>query len=289
MDPWAAAAVLVTALTYAATLGAAGASGFLAYSWGLLAPEDRRAIRRWAALLGVAGCVIGALRLGVAAAWMDGSGAGLTDPSLWRLAAQSGEGAALGLRGVALVLLSAALLRDRRPGALALLGAAGAAGSFALTGHVHRTASALPAGLLWVHLLGVACWVGALVPLLLIARRGEPARIAPPARRFGVLAVPVVGALIAAGVLVLASLLESPAELWSSDYGRLVLLKLGAVAGLLACAALNKLSLTPRLCAGDARAVRALRISIGLEIVLALGILVLTAAFTTLTGPPSLE
>jgi putative copper export protein len=54
-------------------------------------------------------------------------------------------------------------------------------------------------------------------------------------------------------------------------------------------AAFNKLRLTPRLLAGDARALRNLKSSIRAELALAAGILWVTACLTTLTGPPALE
>jgi copper resistance protein D len=83
-------------------------------------------------------------------------------------------------------------------------------------------------------------------------------------------------------------LLGDFAELWRSDYGRYVMLKLAFVAGLLCLAAFNKLSLTPRLLAGDTRALQALRTSIRLELLMGGLILLATAALTTVTGPPAL-
>ncbi len=70
-----------------------------------------------------------------------------------------------------------------------------------------------------------------------------------------------------------------------SRYGRLVSLKLGLVILLLAFAAFNKLRLTPRLLAADESAVRALRRSIKAEMLIAGLILLVTATFTTITGP----
>jgi Copper resistance protein D len=64
---------------------------------------------------------------------------------------------------------------------------------------------------------------------------------------------------------------------------------LAFVAALLCLAAFNKLRLTPRLQAGDTRALQALRISIRLELLLGVVILLTTAALTTVTGPPALD
>jgi putative copper export protein len=69
----------------------------------------------------------------------------------------------------------------------------------------------------------------------------------------------------------------------------LVLVKLAFVAGLLTLAAVNKLRLTPGVAAGDPTAVVNLRRSIAGEMTIAAAILVVTASFTTLVGPPELE
>jgi putative copper export protein len=125
--------------------------------------------------------------------------------------------------------------------------------------------------------------------LLLLARHNVPRRIASVAARFGTAAAAVVAALILAGLAVLGVLLNSASELWASGYGRTLCVKLALVACLLACAAFNKLRLTPRLMAGHAAAVRTLRASIRIELVLASLILIVTAVLTTLTGPPTPE
>jgi len=108
-------------------------------------------------------------------------------------------------------------------------------------------------------------------------------------KRFGELALYVVGALIAAGVVLLWILIGSPLALFDSAYGRLVAIKLLIVAGLLSLTAVNKLLLTPALLRGDVSALRRLRRSITIELALAGLILIVTAVFTTVTGPPALE
>jgi putative copper resistance protein D len=154
-------------------------------------------------------------------------------------------------------------------------------------GHVHALAAWLPTLVLAVHLTAAAFWLGALVPLFMIARDAELARVAAIAARFGAAALYVVGALLAAGIGLLALLLHHVADLWASEYGRLILTKLLLVAGLLALAALNHVRLTPRLFASDRAALGALQRSIGLEIALAAAVLLVTAALTTVAGPPS--
>jgi copper transport protein len=84
----------------------------------------------------------------------------------------------------------------------------------------------------------------------------------------------------------LLMLIVSAAPFWASDYGRMMAIKLLAVAALLSLAAWNKLVLTPRLLRGDARAVVQFRRSVLAEIGVGALILLITAGFTTLTGPP---
>jgi putative copper export protein len=114
-------------------------------------------------------------------------------------------------------------------------------------------------------------------------------RIAATARRFGTAALIVVGVLLAAGVSLLCLMLRGVSDLWADDYGRLALTKVLLVSCLLALAALNHLRLTPRLFAYDEGALRALKRSIMAELAVAGCILVVTAAMTTLAGPPALD
>jgi putative copper export protein len=87
----------------------------------------------------------------------------------------------------------------------------------------------------------------------------------------------------------LCLMLTDVRELWTDDYGRLVLTKVLLVCCLLALAALNHLRLTPRLFAYDTGALRALKRSILAELAVAGCVLVVTAAMTTLAGPPALD
>lgn len=286
---WDGLAVMVKAVLYAATLGAAGGVFFLSYADSLLDRVERLAARRLVQILVAASLIASVTRIVVSAGSMSGDASGMLDAGLVGMIWHAGEGRAIGVRAAGLLLALSGVLRHGRPGVLTLAGAAGAATSFAWVGHAHTTASGWPILLIGIHLLGVAFWLGALGPLLLLARHNDPRRIAPAAARFGTAAGSVVAALILAGLAVLWILLNSASELWTSGYGRTLCLKLALVACLLACAALNKLRLTPRLMAGDVNAVRTLRISIRIELVLASLILIVTAALTTLTGPPRPE
>jgi len=283
---WDAAVVIAKAIAYAGTLGAAGGVAFLVYGDGVIPPDCKLWIRRMQSALLVVALLASVAKILAMSASMAGDASGLFDSALAGMILHTGEGPALLARLCGLTLLGAAIIARRPPATVALLGAVLAATSFAWVGHVH----ALERPWLWiavlaVHLAGVGFWLGALMPLWFIARRADSAVTAAAAARFGGAAVVIVGILAVAGVSLLCILLQSPAELRSSSYGRLALSKIASVAFLLALAALNRLRLTPRMRARDASAAQAFGRSVLVEIVLALIILSITAAMTTLTGP----
>ena len=289
LTAWDIAAVIAKAVTYAATLSAAGGVYFLAYSHGLLGVGETRRIARLVLTLSVVAASVSCLRIAILTGSMSGEVAGMLDRELASMLLGAGEGRATGLRLAGLSLASLAVFSRQRPSALALLGASMAATSFAAVGHAHAVAaSSIAMALLGVHVLCVAFWLGALAPLLLVAGSGDVRHVAATARRFGSIAVGVVAVLVLSGATVLYFLLGSVSALGSSGYGRIVLVKLGLVACLLGLAAFNKWRVTPQLMAGDSTAVRRLRRSIQLEMLLGVLILLVTATFTTVTGPPSL-
>jgi putative copper resistance protein D len=255
----------------------------------LLARGDLLRIRRlvlWLALPAIFG---GAAQILAAAASMSGGAAGMLDGSLIGMVWQTGAGRTNGMRAAGL-LLAAATAWSQRASWWSCLGAAAAATSFAWTGHARAlNPDVLPILLLSVHLLGIAFWLGALLPLSGLARGGDLPRIAAATARFGAAAALVVGALVAAGAALLWLLLGHSMALWNSTYGRWLIAKLALVACILSLAAFNKWRLTPRLLAGDGRAAASLRTTIRFELLVGGAILAVTATFTTITGPPALS
>jgi copper resistance protein D len=293
---WDGFVVASKAATYAGTFGASGGVFFLSYSHDLLENEDALVIRRLVRILAIAAVLATGAGIAATAALMSGDASGLLDTDLMRMVWKAGEGRAIVVRIAGLLVALLGIPSARRPTLLALVGAGCAATSFAWVGHVHALAlrghaiaSDWPILLIGAHLLSVAFWLGALGPLLSIARHDESRRIAATAARFGTAAAAVVGALVIVGVILLWVLIGNLNELWTSSYGCYIIVKLGLVACLLAFAAFNKFRLTGRLLTEDFAALRSLRTSIRAEIVLAAMILIVTAALTTLTGPPVLE
>ncbi len=290
MGGWDAAAVAVKAIVYAATLCAAGAVFFLAYNDALVPAADRRRMARMIRILSLVALFASGVQVLVSAGSMSGDAADMMSFPLVHMAWAAGMGRAILVRAVGIGLANAGTASRRRPNHVAISGAAIAATSFAWMGHTHSLVPDWPPILLLcVHLCAVAFWLGALAPLLVLSRNRDLSVIAAAASRFGAIALYGVGALLAAGLGLLAWMLGNVSQLWNDAYGRWLATKLVMVAVLLCFAAFNKLRLTPRLAAGDTAALQGLRTSIRIEMGVGALILAVTAALTTLNGPPALD
>ena len=138
----------------------------------------------------------------------------------------------------------------------------------------------------FLHGIGLAWWVGALLPLMALALR--PAQpLLPVLHRFSKGAVPVVGVVALTGLLLAVIQLESLSALTSTNYGWILCIKLALVAVLLALAALNRFRLTPAL-QSPSQGTRPLLRSIGLECAVVVGILALVAGWRFTPPPRSL-
>lgn len=144
-----------------------------------------------------------------------------------------------------------------------------------------------------VHVLAAAAWLGGLPPLL-FAVFDLRTRPAPEARdaALTVLSSYSLMAVLAVAAIVLTGFANfgfhrgaSSGPLFSTDYGRVLAVKLVLVAIMLAFAAFNRLVAMPGLRTGDQAMPARLRLSIAAE--LAVGVLVLgVAAVLGVTPPP---
>ena len=301
IDGWALVAILAKALGYAATLLAMGGALFLAVHERDLAPGGAGRspyggargtllagivpfLRRLTAAAALVGLVVLALRFAIRAARVSGMGLeGATDAMMLGFVWDSPLGAAAVWRaaGEALVLL---VLIEGAIGRWApVVGAVLIAVSYSFVGHSLGDPRWLLAALLVVHLLAVAFWIGALVPLRRASRSPFGAAVL---HRFGTIASGTVALLIAVGVSFAWLLSGSLEALFGTAYGWTLLAKVTLVAALLALAARNKLDLVPALARGEAAASAVLRRSIAWEGAAVAIILLLTAALTTITTPP---
>lgn len=171
--------------------------------------------------------------------------------------------------------------RDER--ILGGLGAAILVASRVLTGHpASQEPMLLLVPAMAVHVATAAFWFASLWVLLRFLHKGPLAEAPQVVGAFARLALWSVGALLLAGLAMAAVHLQSVGALLESDYGNLLLWKLGGVAGLLVLAIVNKLWLTPDLLVRfDARR---LKTSIRIEVLLM--ILVIATSTVLAATPP---
>jgi copper transport protein len=166
-----------------------------------------------------------------------------------------------------------------------------------LAGHAGQTA---PRGLAllfdWSHLVSGSVWLGGLVGLILLAWRLPAGRrvagLAVCVPRFSNVAFVSVAVLLGSGVG--ATILHVPVlnALWTTSYGKVILLKVGLLGVAMLFGAVNLLYTKPRLVAAGARApagetvARLLRRTIRAEAVL-IAAAVLAAAILSSLPPPA--
>ena len=242
--------VVFRVLLFAGLLAAAGAAVFRFAVW----PRDLGG--RELSFVVLVGCLLAAA--GAAGLALRGTSGTRFDLAEWILAGLATGGAALALRwfrAAALVALALVPLPT-------------------LAGH------ALDANQPWwsaladaVHLLGASVWVGGLLALAVAvpraARALEPTArgrvLAASAGRFSTLALASVVAIGVTGLARALRELTAVPQLWSTSYGRTLLVKTGLLACLVLLGVRNRYRLVPRLRAATGRNPAALRAFAGLR------------------------
>jgi copper transport protein len=124
-----------------------------------------------------------------------------------------------------------------------------------------------------IHVAAASVWLGGLVALGLALRRGGRTDLL---RRFSNIALVSVAVLGASGVVRALSELSSFSQLWTTGYGRALLVKTGLLAVLVTIGWVNRYRLIPR------RAVEGVRRNVAAELVLLAGLVVAVALLTDL-------
>jgi len=300
----------VRALHFGALLVAAGAALFALTAAGAAGGAPVSGSPRLIAGAAAVVALTAVAGVGLQGATLLGPGAAILGAESWRAGLRStfGASAAVAVAGAALLAAAALARPRRRAGAGGPIGSrhapapargrAGRApglglGAFALVGSVLLTghaAVATPRGLaqpaLALHLLGAAFWAGSLAALLRALGVLPAGRALAVVERFSRLAAVAVLALVAGALAWSAIEIREPANLWRTPYGRLALAKTGALAALLALAALNRFRWLPAWRRGDARMAGRLRRSIAAELAL-IGCAVALTAPLSETPPPA--
>jgi putative copper export protein/mono/diheme cytochrome c family protein len=263
-------------------------------AWRRVAPGDgdavyRRllAIARWSV---IASIVSGAAWLAAQAAVMSGMhiGPAMNRETLSLVLGNTVFGHVWVLRFGLVIVLSAVLLalgrsaNDRLRSRLAISAAVVAAaylGSLAWAGHavagkeLDDFDGIVPDV---AHLLAAGAWLGAL-PALVHLLDGTPAldAAAQATRRFSNLGMASVCVLVVSGLSNAWYQVGDVPALIGTDYGRLLLAKLGLFAAMLGLAVTNRGVLTPRLAGGDHGALHLLRLTAVLEIAAGIGVVII--------------
>lgn len=285
---------LLTALSQAAIYAAvAGVIGALFCLW-LLRFDSARWLGNYLRAACLLGLLATALHFLLRVAALGGEWRAMGDPVLFSILRDSvvGDRSLVLLAGFATALAGHVSL-SRRPTALRragvlllILSLVLLLDSFGLSGHLVE-AHWLERLALRLHVLAMALWAGSLYPLLRqLNTRGADLT---PARdnllRFSHLATGIVGLLLICGLWLALTLLDwqtLPQELVKAgSYAQMLVVKIALVALLLCLAAANKWRLVPAL----AERHKQMKVSVRSEVLLATGILLLTAVLAGLLSP----
>lgn len=157
--------------------------------------------------------------------------------------------------------------------------------SFTFVGH----SADIGGGAKWLivfHVVAMAWWIGALYPLWLSCQLLQSAALYQLMCLWGKIALFMVGLLIVCGISLLFLFLANPLELFTSQYGQVMLLKLILVVTILLIAAYHKLHLVEEVQAEASN--HKLQKSIKNEMLIAVMILAVTAMLSYVLGPVSL-
>ena len=192
----------------------------------------------------------------------------------------------LGFGIVAAVLLLAWILDRPELRWSALLLSLALASGLSLSGHqaTEDNAGWLSQGADWIHLVAASVWAGGLVALALLVWPFAPSLRRDAFLGFARLAVLLVGAMVLAGAYLALARLPEASDLWQTQYGRFLLLKLGIVAVALTWGAAHHFLVRPRLQAGQEPNVRPSLVG---EAAVALTVLLVAAVLTNAAPPPS--
>lgn len=246
---------------------------------------SRAAVRPAAVFLGLglAGTLVSAGFQG-----LDTIGAPFGDilaPVTWRAGLATSFGRTAIVMTVALAIAGMTLAGKGRPASwTALLALLAGASALSLSGHASTAEPRwLMRAAVLVHVLGVAVWAGALVPLALEFRSAR-ADAAASLLRFSRSIPYVIAGLAGSGIVLAVVQVRTLPGLWT-DYGTVLLVKLGLLVPLFGLAAFNRWRLTSGALRGEPAATARLIRTILTEILLVLIVLGVAASWR-FTPPP---
>ncbi|MGV9720784.1 copper resistance CopC/CopD family protein [Nocardia beijingensis] len=207
---------MLTAVGYLGVVLAVGVPGVASLAW--RAGTRTAVVAQLTGIGAVTVAAVSLLAVAVTPARLTGTD-GWADPRAWAQVLTSSPGIAAVVRALA----GAALAAGRsRPSVVAVAGAVIVV-TTAASGHA-MAGAARPAALIStaVHVLAMALWVGAVVLGVVVRRRPDRAILLP---RFGRVAAAAVAVLVLTGVYQSVRSVDPLAAVWTTPWGRLLLLK----------------------------------------------------------------
>ncbi|MEX0375285.1 copper resistance D family protein [Spiribacter pallidus] len=276
--------VAVKALAYASGIVAAGQL-FCLWLIHEIPADEELVMRSRGAGIALLALVLAWALIGLEAVFLaGGQWQAFVDPALWGFVLDGPNGLAMAGKSAGLMLVMIAGLPGRTAAVAGLAGAVLFCAAFTMTGHVAALSNDWFQVLLLTHLLCLGFWLGVFPPLYRLSGT-QPQVAGAIGEVFGRRAMVAVGLLVITGAATLTRILGNPLAATTTPYGQLFALKLGIFVLVMAAAAVNKRRLTPALQRGESKAGRRMQRSLLIEGALIGAVLVVTSAFTTLTGP----
>lgn len=253
-----------------------------------LSPVLPAAARRFSMAATVAGIAAATLVIGLQGLDVTGGGLlGLTSTGVW----QAGLSTVYGQTSLVALLALVVSVFGLNARSAAVAGPAGVVAillvglAVCLSGHAsaaHPQWLMKPA--LFVHMVCIAWWIGALLPLILLLRQRHADAVRPLVRFSHAIPYAIVP-LVVSGCILAVVQMGWPGPAWLSGYGLILGAKLSLLVVLFAIASWNRWVLTAPAVAGEPRAIRHMRRGIGAEIILILLIFGLVSGWR-FTPPP---
>tara|TARA_X000000950_G_scaffold70283_1_gene87123 strand:+ start:1722 stop:2591 length:870 start_codon:yes stop_codon:yes gene_type:complete len=286
MDIWIIITPVLKTIFYVASLLALGTVFFARHFQQFQTAENVAFCSRLTVRVSKYGMVISAGLLFSVAGNLGGEFWSIVDPTIFSIAISSkgGNAACLAFLGFSFIVIGRKYEFSAVP-MLVWVGVLLLVTSFIWTGHAQK-AGPIAQGLLSIHLIGIAFWLGSFLPLRHMCSSPETESLYEIADRFGKLAIFYVSLLIISGLIFAYILMGDLSLLLSTVYGNVFLLKMTFVSSLLGLGALNKFRLAPFIKFEPSIGAQRLKKSIQTEMFIALFILSFSSLLTTSTTLP---
>jgi copper transport protein len=129
----------------------------------------------------------------------------------------------------------------------------------------------------WLHLSAASLWIGALATMALLLWTGAPELRRAAFMRFSRLATVLIGIVLGAGVYLAIVRLPNVSDLWTTGYGRVLLVKIGLVSFALLWGAFHHFVVAPALERADAGFLGRIGRSLAGESMVGMAVLLLAA------------